>query len=73
MMEDTDIKSKNIQKPVLLQVAPNGPLYVKGDVELIDQHGRQQSITGFTAICRCGGSHKRPFCDGTHNFNGFTD
>lgn len=73
MMDNNENRPEGAQKAVLLQVAPNGPLYVKGDFELIDQHGKQEKFNGVTAICRCGGSHKRPFCDGTHNFNGFTD
>ncbi len=48
----------------VVTLAPDGPLYVKGNLEL---HARQ-SVTTETraALCRCGASHYKPFCDNTH-------
>ena len=45
----------------------NGPYLVRGEFELTDQEGevietRRETI----ALCRCGGSRTKPFCDGTH-------
>ena len=51
----------------------NGPLLIEGQSELIDQNGKTytpQNAAKF-ALCRCGGSSKKPFCDGTHAKNGF--
>ena len=46
----------------------DGPLLVRGDVELRDQHGNLIDTGRETvALCRCGKSRMRPFCDGTHN------
>jgi CDGSH-type Zn-finger protein len=46
----------------------DGPLLVRGDVELLDQNGNPVETGRETiALCRCGKSRMRPFCDGTHN------
>jgi CDGSH-type Zn-finger protein len=45
----------------------DGPLLVRGPVELVDQDGRTIEVDRETiALCRCGKSRLRPFCDGTH-------
>ncbi|MBN2194090.1 MAG: CDGSH iron-sulfur domain-containing protein [Polyangiaceae bacterium] len=51
----------------------NGPLIVEGSCDLRDQNGRSYTLPGTEtfALCRCGGSAKTPFCDGTHVRNGF--
>jgi CDGSH-type Zn-finger protein len=46
---------------------PDGPYLVRGEFELVDVDGqvietRRQTV----ALCRCGGSRTKPFCDGTH-------
>ena len=54
-------------------VAPNGPYVVSGGPDLIDTpRGEGASEDHFT-MCRCGGSKNKPFCDGTHWHNKFTD
>jgi CDGSH-type Zn-finger protein len=45
----------------------DGPLLVRGDFQLIDQDGNEIDPGRETvALCRCGKSRMRPFCDGTH-------
>ena len=45
----------------------DGPLLVRGPVRLTDQHGDEIVVERETiALCRCGKSRLRPFCDGTH-------
>jgi CDGSH-type Zn-finger protein len=45
----------------------DGPLLVRGDFEILDQDGRPIDPGRETvALCRCGKSRLRPFCDGTH-------
>jgi CDGSH-type Zn-finger protein len=58
---------------VQISIRPNGPYLVEGDVELIDPHGNKVDTTGSPkiALCRCGGSLQKPFCDGTHSKIGF--
>jgi CDGSH-type Zn-finger protein len=51
---------------------PNGPYLVRGDFELTDREGRPIEVKRATiALCRCGRSRTRPFCDGTHKLTGF--
>lgn len=50
----------------------NGPYLVRGPFVLVDQDGREiESKRAVVALCRCGKSRLRPFCDGTHKAIGF--
>lgn len=54
-----------------IKLRANGPLRLEGDFELISAD-RQTVYRGTeTALCRCGGSANKPFCDGSHRHNGF--
>ena len=51
---------------------PNGPYLVKGAIRLVDAEGKEFALTGDTvALCRCGHSANKPFCDGAHGKTGF--
>ena len=50
---------------------PNGPLGLSGAVEILSGTGRTIDRTRATALCRCGGSKNKPYCDGTHKAIGF--
>jgi CDGSH-type Zn-finger protein len=51
---------------------PDGPLLVRGDFELRDANGALLDPHRATvALCRCGKSAIKPFCDGTHKTIGF--
>jgi CDGSH-type Zn-finger protein len=50
----------------------DGPLLVRGPFTLIDQEGNDIEVTRRTvALCRCGRSRIKPFCDGMHKLSGF--
>ncbi len=49
----------------------NGPLLVKGECVLVDDNGSEVAKSGSFALCRCGSSSNKPFCDGTHKMIGF--
>jgi CDGSH-type Zn-finger protein len=50
----------------------NGPLIVRGDFEILDADGNPVPAGRKTvALCRCGVSAIKPFCDGTHKLVGF--
>lgn len=53
---------------VKINIRPNGPFLVSGQVDLIDPSGGQYDLGGkdTIALCRCGASKNRPFCDGSH-------
>ena len=58
----------------VVRVTPyrNGPYLVRGPFELTDQDGNPIATSRRTvALCRCGRSQIRPFCDGTHKLIGF--
>jgi CDGSH-type Zn-finger protein len=45
----------------------NGPLLVEGRIDLKDQSGNTIPVSGeTTALCACGHSKNKPFCDGSH-------
>jgi CDGSH-type Zn-finger protein len=58
---------------VTIKVREHGPILITGPITLTDHLGNQYDITGKTsiALCRCGQSSKKPFCDGTHKTCGF--
>ncbi len=49
----------------------NGPLKVRGNLEIISGTGRVVARVTSASLCRCGGSANKPFCDGTHTKIGF--
>jgi CDGSH-type Zn-finger protein/uncharacterized Fe-S cluster protein YjdI len=49
----------------------NGPLCVRGNLEILSGTGRAVARTTTAYLCRCGGSANKPFCDGTHTKIGF--
>ncbi|MBV8878274.1 MAG: CDGSH iron-sulfur domain-containing protein [Gammaproteobacteria bacterium] len=51
---------------------PNGPLRVRGNLEIVSGTGRAVSRVTSAYLCRCGGSANKPFCDGTHTKIGFS-
>lgn len=55
---------------VTIKIRDNGPLLVEGDFTLVDANGNEVPIAK-KALCRCGGSTMKPFCDGTHSKIGF--
>ncbi len=57
-----------------LKVTPakNGPLLLEGALELVSGTGRTVRRVTKTALCRCGQSANKPYCDGTHSKVGFT-
>ena len=43
-----------------------GPLYLRGNVRLVDGHGRLIADETRVALCRCGASSNKPYCDNSH-------
>ena len=60
----------------VVEITPrrNGPYLVRGPIRLLDADGNEYDLGGrgeVIALCRCGGSTTKPFCDGTHSRTGF--
>lgn len=61
------------QRGATLKITPlvNGPLQLRGNVEICAGTGRTVLRTQATRLCRCGGSANKPFCDNSHARIGF--
>jgi len=61
----SDIKTK-------IKLMPNGPVIVEGNFEVFSADGTEMAQgKGMVALCRCGASASKPFCDGAHAKIGF--
>src|ERR671930_859552 len=75
--EEDEDESHLREKPKILP-RPNGPYYLLNDMEpkivenLQSSEGKQLSTIVGIALCRCGASKNKPFCDGTHGTIGFS-
>lgn len=58
---------------VQVEVLPNGPLLVYGNLKVKLKDGAEATKSKVTAFCRCGNSANKPFCDGSHIGAGFED
>jgi uncharacterized Fe-S cluster protein YjdI len=56
---------------VTIEVLQDGPLLVHGPLAVESADGTVARPPDPTALCRCGGSANKPYCDGTHRRNGF--
>jgi CDGSH-type Zn-finger protein len=59
--------------PPGITVTDDGPLRVSGDVRLARADGSPLPAGDPVLLCRCGGSARQPFCDGSHAARGFRD
>jgi CDGSH-type Zn-finger protein len=60
------------ETPTIITPRENGPYLVQGSFSIRDVDGNEYRIERETvALCRCGGSTTKPFCDGTHSKIGF--
>jgi CDGSH-type Zn-finger protein len=60
-------------EPTVITPYRDGPLVVRGPFRLVDQDGQEIAVRRETvALCRCGKSRLRPFCDGTHKLLRFS-
>ena len=58
--------------PVSVVACPDGPLLIRGDFQLVGADGDELPRTRRTvALCRCGASVLKPYCDGSHKLIGF--
>jgi CDGSH-type Zn-finger protein len=69
-MEERDTQGRD---EVVIRTRVNGPLVVEGKFRLLDADGNEYDVAGKprVSLCRCGGSTRKPFCDGTHSKLGF--
>ncbi len=56
-----------------IRIEKNGPYCISGDIELNAEEGLKIPSNDHYALCRCGASKNKPYCDGSHTRIGFTD
>jgi len=66
---ETTNQIKNMNTEV--ELMKNGPLLVKGNVDIKSHDGTVVTKEKMTAFCRCGASANKPYCDGKHKQVGF--
>jgi pyruvate oxidase len=71
-MSDNKSAGDNNSAPVLT-FHKDGPIRVEGLDRFLNSRGEAIAVKKVIAICRCGASRNKPFCDGTHGSIGFTD
>ncbi|MGH2754131.1 MAG: (4Fe-4S)-binding protein [Actinomycetota bacterium] len=59
------------EEPAAVEIRPNGPLYVRGRVRVMTPTGEVLADETRLALCRCGASQNKPFCDNSHRLIGF--
>lgn len=68
----TDARRPDRYGPPRVVACPDGPLLVRGDVEIVDDDGRPvRRHRATVALCRCGRTGISPWCDGSHKAVGF--
>ena len=61
------------QNENVVVVSNHGPLYVRGDLAIEGAAEDMPGVRFRAALCRCGQSKNKPFCDNTHEQSGFSD
>jgi uncharacterized Fe-S cluster protein YjdI len=71
LSEHKEQPGQSQQSQTTVQVNKGGPYLVKGKFIFVGTDGKEEIKDGSIALCRCGGSNNKPFCDGTHRKIGF--
>ncbi len=64
--------NKEAERENIVEAMPNGPLMIYGNFILKDAAGMEKKESKVTALCRCGASGNKPYCDGSHVKINFT-
>ncbi len=62
-----DNEQQKSTSPMKVSLAKNGPILIQEEITLCDAEGNEEVKKGPLALCRCGASNNKPFCDGTHS------
>lgn len=68
-----DVQSETADLENTVRVAPDGPLYFTGELDIDGAEDDMGGVAFRAALCRCGLSKNKPFCDGSHSEGGFKD
>lgn len=70
---DQEEEQHVVTQEAKVEVLPNGPLLVYGNITVKDKLGNETKKSKVTAFCRCGQSKNKPYCDGSHVPSKFID
>ena len=71
-MNNEENENEAAERENIVEAMPNGPLLVYGNFTLKDKNGIEKKLSKVTALCRCGASGNKPYCDGSHTRINFT-
>jgi uncharacterized Fe-S cluster protein YjdI len=66
-------KINNQGEEIYIKVNKGGPYLVKGNIKIVDKDGTETVKEGSIALCRCGESQNKPYCDGSHKNKEFDE
>lgn len=69
--DDSNVEKADAENTI--HVTHNGPLYFRGDLEIEGASGNAKGLKFRAALCRCGRSRNKPYCDNSHEDAGFKD
>ncbi|HEV3085908.1 MAG TPA: CDGSH iron-sulfur domain-containing protein, partial [Candidatus Elarobacter sp.] len=64
---------RDVERAPLIYVSKDGPYHVQGGIKLSGETLNEGASPEHYALCRCGQSKNKPFCDGTHWYAKFVD
>lgn len=67
------VERRDFERDPMVRAQPNGPYFVEGGIELVDELFGEGASPEHYTLCRCGASRNKPFCDGKHWTTEFTD
>lgn len=68
---NSEMTNPVVDAETIVEVSANGPLLIYGNIKIKDAEGNETTKNKVTALCRCGQSANKPYCDGTHRKVGF--
>jgi uncharacterized Fe-S cluster protein YjdI len=71
-LNETENESKT-NEHTIITILKDGPYLIDGKFKIFDNDGNEIICEDSIALCRCGASQNKPFCDGAHNTSGFSD
>ena len=66
IMNEEKENNEVLTTETIVEISPNGPLRVYGNLSIKDKDGNVTQKNKVTSFCRCGASSNKPFCDGSH-------
>jgi CDGSH-type Zn-finger protein len=72
-VDNSKDESPEDNQALIISCRPNAMLVAKGPMLIIGPDGQSKTIRNKAAICRCGASRNKPFCDVSHKKSGFVD